>query len=164
MVVEQTTDVGELDLEAANTLTLDVPELDALNGYYKSTIPQYRQLCDQYDQERRKASTRHCLKQFPAMSEWVPQDGRPLSPMESELCHGPSSAVKVLDYWTSIDEKSRQIRLRSNQFDTQRNHGSFVYLKTESELQVGQIRLLFEHSFVGCDPACLCAFICEAFN
>lgn len=88
----------EPDLEATNTLTLAQPLLDALKDYYKSTFPRYRQLCDQYDQGRRKASMRHRVKQFPDMSDWVPQDEHVLSPLDSELCHGPSPTVKVINY------------------------------------------------------------------
>lgn len=59
-----------LDDEAnCEQLTLDEEQMEQLQAHYLAEIPEYRELIEQYNSERKQAKVHHQLRRFPKLSE-----------------------------------------------------------------------------------------------
>ena len=125
---------------------LSSDELNHLEQYYKEAIPQYGSLCARYESEKKKAKTRHHLKQFPPLSSWEPVCGPPLTPREKFMCTDLSVSVAEMHHFTYRDEHGRAVRLSTIKADTESSSSSYVFFRQAST--VGRVSSFFEHMFV----------------
>ena len=125
-------------------------QLTKLKECYKIMIPAYNDLCDQYDEERRKARVQHQLRRFPAsMSDWIPVSGQ-LTVTEQEMRVVSSDAMR-LNRFVTHDVFRREVVFTSILSDTVTATSSYVYTKhTDNTFSsFGRIQLIFSHTFMG---------------
>jgi len=54
-------------------LTLTEEQMEQLQSHYLAEIPEYTELTEQYENERKQAKVYHQVRSFPKFSEWVPK-------------------------------------------------------------------------------------------
>ena len=140
-----------LETSSVNSTTkqLSIDHHHHLQIYYQLSVPQYKSLCERYDEEKRKAKVRHTLRQFPEMALWTPSYGPLLTAQERQMCKGVSSDVTWLNQYIYDDAHGRKVVLQSKDRDTVHTSSSYVYkVHSQNEFIIGQVQLMFSHFFV----------------
>ena len=141
--------VEGIDCKPIQTTTQLAPdEADHLHMYYQGAIPEYKALCSRYQEERRKARARHRLKQFPAMSSWMPVTGPVLTPLQLEMRANNLKDIIRFEQLTYKNSHGRHVRVCSRHADTENTSSSYTFIKLpDNSLVFGQVQFFFEHTF-----------------
>lgn len=131
-------------------LTLTEEQMEQLHSHYLAEIPEYTELTEQYENERKQAKVYHQVRSFPKFSEWVPKHSISLSDSQLEMRYGPSYEAVKLKYFTYKDSHNRSVMLTSVDSDREHTYRRCSYVSTHmgSVLMVGRIVTIFEHSFL----------------
>lgn len=141
-------------LPECNLTTHPVPlteeVIECLRLYYCNDLPEYKELTEQYEEERNRARVAHQLNRFPAMCEWVPKYSQSLSSQQHEMCLGPVSNGMQLKRFVYKDKHGRTVVLRSAEYEPEHSYcrSSFVSSLADSHDCVGRIVSLFQHTFL----------------
>ena len=144
--------------EVSSNLSSDLKCL--LHKFYQTKFPEYGTLVQRYNSERAKAASRHCLRQFPFIPNWVPQTGPMLSHNDIIMCKGPTSVIKMLKYHKYQDGHHRTILLGSerSEQDGSSCRNSYVAANLSSaNTRFGRVQFLFSHVF--CSVTTVFAFL-----
>ncbi len=97
--------------------TLTYVELQQLDQYYTSTVPQYRDLMARYNEAKRRARLQHKLRQFPSLKDWRQEEGSLLSLEEKNVFTEPSDEIiKFRSISLEVDH-GRVIRFTTEESD-----------------------------------------------
>ena len=142
-------DVSEYVDSTLTKVQLGVEDMANLKQHYEDSIPQYKELCQCYNTERKKAKAEHRLRCFPEMATWIPAAGSPpLSSLESEM-RTLSTEAQQLTHYRKLDNFGRKVVFTCASSDTPITKSSYIYLKLHNSCIFGQIRLIFSHTFCG---------------
>ena len=120
-----------------------------LEDVYCKLIPQFDTLRNEYDKSLRRAINARQKSEFPSRRDWMSPP--PLrSKQSTELLHGPSGNVALLDHVSYYDCHKRLIKLSSSESEskqgTNRHRQSFVHLINDKAL--ARVTRLFSHEFI----------------
>ena len=133
-------------------------KVNELQKEYKSAIPSYAKLLDEYEKASERAGISRVKSLFPGKSAWNPP-GRVLSDSERQLLIGP---VGIVDYFNKITVCDRITKRRIeyscmnmplSQSNMPKQSSSFVSISIPSQLRThdkpifGVIVTIFSHSF-----------------
>ena len=135
--------------DSMSAIVLTASQVDKLKQYYQKTLSSFRELCERYEEERRKARVRHQFRSFPDMSDWTPDYGAQLTPGKEEMRVVSNDALR-LSRFVRYDSFGRRIMLSSMSSDTALSKSSYVYTQLHDRSYLfGRIQLIFSHSFCG---------------
>lgn len=136
----------ERSVRSSKTSTLADEEVGMLEDAYCKLIPQFDTLRNEYNKAVLRAVNARQKSTFPPRRDWIPPP--PLqSKRSTELFHGPSGSVMLLDHVPYYDFHKRHIKLSSSEGESkQSTHQSFVHLINDKSL--ARITRLFSHEFV----------------
>lgn len=122
--------VSDEESDDNNDYFLTDEVLADLRSYYVSSMPEYKQLLQLYEQEKRRAKSSHHLRKFPSFSEWQPTE--------------------------SLEVRSFN---RSKHFSRKDPHGCVVKFSTMESDQdysaFGRILMIFYHTFLSNTTVCI---------
>lgn len=124
-------------------------QLQQVQSHYCSEIPEYKQMCQRYKQERKQAQTYHHIKRFPELSKWEPNHGPPLTKLEQEMRDLSNMAVRV-KHFRFKDQHNRTIQLSSADVELEHSYSrsSYISMCIDGRLTIGHIEAIFNHSFL----------------
>ena len=141
--------VSVIDNQASREqLTLAEEQVEQLQTHYLAEILEYRELIEQYNDERKQAKMHHQLRRFPELSEWMPKHSLPLSKCQLEMRCVPSCSAVKLRNFIYKDTHSRTVMLSSVDSDHEHTYRrcSYVSTKKGAVIMIGRIVTIFEHS------------------
>lgn len=141
-------DVSPDIVQPTSTISLAEEVMEHVHFYYCAELPEYKKLTGQYQEEKGRARSAHQLRQFPKMSEWMPQYSLPLSSQQREMCSGPSINGVQLKRYTYKDCHGRRVVLGSAEFEYEHSYCRSSFVRDSQSVCVGRIVSLFQHTFL----------------
>lgn len=107
--------------------TLENTQFNAMINYYQEIYPQYGAFCKLYEEEKEPAKSKHTLRNFPEMSNWLPKNTL-LSDADKVLIKGPLYNIKKLKRIHVRDKYQRKIVFSDSTSESYSNvYSSYVY-------------------------------------
>ena len=120
-------------------------ELSYLKLCYHDILPSYKNMCQRYEEERKRTQIYHRLRQFPTTCNWTPTSGPQLTASEQEM-RTISNEIQLLDRFTHKDSFGRKLVFTCMSSDTKSTKSSYVYVKqTNGSYLFGRIKFIFSH-------------------